>query len=139
DSFVEAAARTGADAYITSDLRHHPALEHVEAAADATGVPALLGVSHAASGSLWLPLAKDLLARTVPDLAVVGSTRASGPWSGRGRRPCWPAPSPRSRCSGARAPAIPGPAPLSEPGVHRRKGCPAPSGAHDRSHGRHHS
>src|SRR5690625_7578485 len=37
DSFVEAAARTGADAYITSDLRHHPALEHVEAAADATG------------------------------------------------------------------------------------------------------
>ena len=82
DSFVEAAARTGADAYITSDLRHHPALEHVEAAADATGVPALLDVSHAASESLWLPLAKDLLARTVPDLEVLVSTRSSDPWTG---------------------------------------------------------
>ena len=82
DSFVEAAARTGADAYITSDLRHHPALEHVEAAADATGVPALLDVSHAASESLWLPLAKDLLARTVPGLEVLVSTRSSDPWTG---------------------------------------------------------
>src|SRR5699024_8184009 len=30
DSFLAEAATSGADVYITSDLRHHPALEHLE-------------------------------------------------------------------------------------------------------------
>ena len=82
DSFVEAAADAGVDAYITSDLRHHPALEHLEAAAETTAVPALLDVSHAASESLWLPVAKELLTRVVPGLEVRISTLGSDPWSG---------------------------------------------------------
>lgn len=82
DSFVEAAAEAGVDAYITSDLRHHPALEHLEAAAEAASVPALLDVSHAASESLWLPLAQELLTRAVPGLEVRISTHISDPWSG---------------------------------------------------------
>lgn len=82
DSFVQAAADAGVDAYITSDLRHHPALEHLEAAAEATAVPALLDVSHAASESLWLPMAKELLAHVYPGLEVRISTHGSDPWSG---------------------------------------------------------
>lgn len=82
DSFVDAAARAGVDAYITSDLRHHPTLEHVEAAADATAVPALVDVSHAASESLWLPLVKDVLTSAAPDVGVAVSTRSSDPWTG---------------------------------------------------------
>src|SRR5690606_7675748 len=66
DSVLEQARAAGADAYITSDLRHHPALEHLEAAADAAAVPALIDVAHAASESLWLPLAAELLQEALP-------------------------------------------------------------------------
>lgn len=83
DSFLEAAVAAGVDAYITSDLRHHPALEHLEAAADHRGVPALVDVPHAASEALWLPLAQELLAETVPDLEVLISEQMTDPWSGR--------------------------------------------------------
>ncbi|GAA1484943.1 Nif3-like dinuclear metal center hexameric protein [Brachybacterium fresconis] len=83
DSFLEQAAAAGVDAYITSDLRHHPALEHVEANADPAAVPALLDVPHAASEALWLPLARDLLTETVPGLEVLVSTHTTDPWGGR--------------------------------------------------------
>jgi dinuclear metal center YbgI/SA1388 family protein len=83
DSFLEAAAAAQADVYITSDLRHHPALEHLESAADPAAVPALLDVPHAASEALWLPLAKDLLDATVPGLEVLVSEHTTDPWSGR--------------------------------------------------------
>lgn len=82
DSFLEAATAAGVDAYLTSDLRHHPALEHVEAAADAAAVPALLDVAHAASEALWLPLARELLAETLPGLDVEIAP-VTDPWTGR--------------------------------------------------------
>ena len=80
---LEQAAAAGVDAYITSDLRHHPALEHVEASADPAAVPALIDVPHAASEALWLPLARDLLTESVPGLEVLLSEHTSDPWGGR--------------------------------------------------------
>ena len=83
DSFLEVASSSGADVYITSDLRHHPALEHVETAADTARVPALIDVAHAASEALWLPLAHDLLTDALPGLEVRVSAQVTDPWSGR--------------------------------------------------------
>ncbi|WP_114854933.1 Nif3-like dinuclear metal center hexameric protein [Brachybacterium sp. YJGR34] len=83
DSFLGAASAAGVDAYITSDLRHHPALEHLESAADPSRVPALIDVPHAASEALWLPLAQQLLHETMPELEVLRSTHRSDPWNGR--------------------------------------------------------
>lgn len=83
DSFLEQAAAAEVDAYITSDLRHHPALEHVEASADPSAVPALIDVPHAASEALWLPLARELLTGTVPGLEVLVSEHTTDPWGGR--------------------------------------------------------
>ncbi|GAA1487679.1 Nif3-like dinuclear metal center hexameric protein [Brachybacterium sacelli] len=83
DSFLEQATAAGVDGYITSDLRHHPALEHVEASADPASVPALIDVPHAASEALWLPLARDLLAGTEPALEVLLSEHTTDPWGGR--------------------------------------------------------
>lgn len=83
DSFLEAAAATDADVYITSDLRHHPALEHIESAADPQAVPALIDVAHAASESLWLPAARELLTGALPGVEVAISEVATDPWTGR--------------------------------------------------------
>lgn len=83
DSFLADAAAAGADAYVTSDLRHHPALEHVESAADPLAVPALVDVPHAASEALWLPLAQELLTAALPGLEVAVSARTTDPWTGR--------------------------------------------------------
>jgi dinuclear metal center YbgI/SA1388 family protein len=51
DTLLEAARRSGADAFVTADLRHHPALEARE---EADGPPWLVDVSHWASEWPWL-------------------------------------------------------------------------------------
>lgn len=48
DSLLDAAAASGADVYLTSDLRHHPADEHLRA-----NGPALIDTAHWASESPW--------------------------------------------------------------------------------------
>ncbi|ASK66989.1 YbgI/family dinuclear metal center protein [Brachybacterium avium] len=83
DSFLEAASAVEADVYISSDLRHHPALEHLESAADPAAVPALIDVPHAASEALWLPLAQELLVSAIPGLEVLISAHTTDPWGGR--------------------------------------------------------
>ncbi|GAA1331553.1 Nif3-like dinuclear metal center hexameric protein [Brachybacterium rhamnosum] len=83
DSFLSDAAAAGVDAYVTSDLRHHPTLEHVESAADPLAVPALVDVPHSASEALWLPLAQELLTTALPGLEVAVSARTTDPWTGR--------------------------------------------------------
>lgn len=76
-------ARTDADAYLTSDLRHHPASEHLE-----EGGPALVDVAHWAAEWTWLPvLARRLEAAIVggdADGATVSvrvSTTCTDPWT----------------------------------------------------------
>ncbi|WP_422114585.1 Nif3-like dinuclear metal center hexameric protein [Brachybacterium sp. UNK5269] len=83
DSFLAAASAAEVDVYITSDLRHHPVLEHLESAADPAAVPALIDVPHAASEALWLPLAQELLREAVPGLEVLISEQSTDPWGGR--------------------------------------------------------
>ncbi|WP_407444203.1 Nif3-like dinuclear metal center hexameric protein [Rhodococcus sp. (in: high G+C Gram-positive bacteria)] len=56
DSFLGAVAALGVDAYVTADLRHHPADEHLRA-----GGPALVDVAHWASEYPWCAQARDVL------------------------------------------------------------------------------
>lgn len=90
DSLFDAVRAADVDAYVTADLRHHPASEQQERAAfDAAGGPprpALVDLAHAASEWLWLPHAADALRA---DLAAAGttvevrvSTRRTDPWTG---------------------------------------------------------
>ena len=79
DSLLTAAAVTGADVYITSDLRHHPASEARENAR-ITGGPALIDVSHWASEWLWLDTAAEELRAALPEIAVSVSELRTDPW-----------------------------------------------------------
>ena len=56
DSFLDRVAAAGVDAYVTADLRHHPADEHLRA-----GGPALVDVAHWASEYPWCAQARDVL------------------------------------------------------------------------------
>lgn len=69
----------GADVYITSDLRHHPASEARENARVAGG-PALLDVSHWAAEWLWLDAAAHALRAAAPELTVTVSELRTDPW-----------------------------------------------------------
>lgn len=65
DSFLADARRAGVDAYLTADLRHHPASEYL-----ADGGPALIDAAHWATEQPWLAelgsaLRADLGVRTV--------------------------------------------------------------------------
>jgi dinuclear metal center YbgI/SA1388 family protein len=66
DSEFDRVRAAGVDAYLTADLRHHPATE-----ARAYDAPALVDVAHWASEWPWLPAAERLL---VERLAARGST-----------------------------------------------------------------
>ena len=80
DSALEAARSAGVDVYLTADLRHHPASEHLEG-----GAPALLCGSHWATESPWLPvLARKIrqAARCADvELRVEVSTIVTEPWT----------------------------------------------------------
>lgn len=88
DSEFDAVRAAGVDAYLTSDLRHHPASEARERAAfDGGGVPALVDTAHFASEWPWLARAA---ARLLADLAAAGttvearvSTLCTDPWTAR--------------------------------------------------------
>jgi dinuclear metal center YbgI/SA1388 family protein len=69
----------GADVYITSDLRHHPASEARENARLGGG-PALLDVSHWAAEWLWLDAAAAALREALPELTVTVSELRTDPW-----------------------------------------------------------
>ncbi|WP_430333105.1 Nif3-like dinuclear metal center hexameric protein [Rhodococcus sp. ACT016] len=56
DSLLDTVAKLGADAYVTADLRHHPADEHLR-----KGGPALVDVAHWASEQPWCAQAKGVL------------------------------------------------------------------------------
>lgn len=107
DGFLGVATRAGADAYLTADLRHHPASEHAE-----TGGPALVDVAHWASERPWLDdaaaLLRDGLGATTVETLV--SDLVTDPWTLHGAPP---APSPldeetsSARESSPRRPAPP--------------------------------
>ncbi len=86
DSMLGAANASGADVYLTSDLRHHRASEHLEA-----GGCALVDIAHWAAEWMWLPQAARMLEQ---DAAVAGyalgttvSTTVTDPWTFHVGRP----------------------------------------------------
>lgn len=80
DSFLEAARSAGADVFVTADLRHHPASEHLM-----DGAPALICGSHWATEWPWLPrLAEQIVeACSLPTamLRVDVSGLVTEPWN----------------------------------------------------------
>lgn len=76
DSMLDAARRAGADLYLTSDLRHHPAQEAIEHASG----PVLLDVAHWAAEWCWLPVVCDLV---TAEFGLPGevSTLPTDPWT----------------------------------------------------------
>lgn len=79
DSLLAHPAVTGADVYITSDLRHHPASEAREAALLSSG-PALIDISHWAAEWLWLDVAAEQLRTALPGVEVLVSELRTDPW-----------------------------------------------------------
>ncbi|WP_028709538.1 Nif3-like dinuclear metal center hexameric protein [Propionicicella superfundia] len=79
DSHLDAARAAGADAYVTSDLRHHPA-EEALAWDDA---PVLVDVPHWACEWAWLPHAAAAVREDLSghDLTLHVSTLRTEPWS----------------------------------------------------------
>lgn len=77
DDLLDRARELGADLYLTSDLRHHPASESL----CWQGSPALLDVSHWAAEWCWLPVLASLLTRAHADLEVVVSELCTDPWT----------------------------------------------------------
>lgn len=83
DSLFEEVRKAKADVYVTSDLRHHPALEAREEAGD--GPPYLIDAGHWATESLWLQRAADdlrtALAATGASVDTHVSTLCTDPWT----------------------------------------------------------
>ncbi|WP_372497884.1 Nif3-like dinuclear metal center hexameric protein [Tomitella fengzijianii] len=77
DSLLAAAAASGVDAYVTADLRHHPADEHLRA-----GGPALVDVAHWASEFPWCAQVGGVLEGAFGDrLAVTVADVRTDPWT----------------------------------------------------------
>jgi dinuclear metal center YbgI/SA1388 family protein len=82
DSLLDLVLRTGADVYVTSDLRHHRAAEFL----DNEG-PALVDVAHWAAEWTWLPVVERMLAAELRSSGATVETRVSttctDPWAFR--------------------------------------------------------
>ncbi|AZA14012.1 Nif3-like dinuclear metal center hexameric protein [Corynebacterium choanae] len=75
DSFLDQVARSGVDAFVTSDLRHHPVDEYLRA-----GGPAIIDTAHWASESPWLASAAKLLEENAKVQTTVLDVRTD-PWT----------------------------------------------------------
>ena len=76
---MAAAIESGAEAFITSDLRHHPAQDFLENNAIGRSV-ALIDISHWAAESLWLPVAQKELMKRHPQVEFILSDVRTDPW-----------------------------------------------------------
>ncbi|WP_244170027.1 Nif3-like dinuclear metal center hexameric protein [Amycolatopsis tolypomycina] len=84
DSYLKQATEAGVDAFVTADLRHHPAGEHL---ASRGPVPALVGLTHWASEWPWCGQASALVAQAFAgNVDVHVSTRRTDPWNVRAER-----------------------------------------------------
>ncbi len=83
DGQFDAARASGADVYLTADLRHHPASEARQRAAG--GIPYLVDVSHWASEWPWLAGCESRLVAGLGDAGSSVETRISAtrtdPWT----------------------------------------------------------
>ena len=80
DSFLDRARAVGADVYVTSDLRHHPADEHLR-----RGGPALVNTAHWASEFPWCGSVATMMRDDVDVSAEVLDVRTD-PWTIHARK-----------------------------------------------------
>jgi dinuclear metal center YbgI/SA1388 family protein len=82
DFLLDTVLGTGADVYVTSDLRHHRASEFLE-----HGGPALVDVAHWAAEWTWLPVLERMLVQALDGrgdtVDVRVSTTCTDPWTFR--------------------------------------------------------
>jgi putative NIF3 family GTP cyclohydrolase 1 type 2 len=77
DSLLGAASAAGVDVFVTADLRHHPASEHL-----AAGGPALVDVAHWASEQPWCEQAAAVVSAALGGTVNVHvSYRRTDPWT----------------------------------------------------------
>jgi len=78
DSYLADATRAGVDAFLTADLRHHPASEHTEC-----GGPVLLDAAHWATEQPWLAQAAAALTAALAPATVETfvSELVTDPWT----------------------------------------------------------
>ena len=83
DSALGAAVASGVDAYVTADLRHHPASEHVLAGTGPNApTPALVDVAHWASEWPWCVQASEVLTAALGgSVDVTVSRTRTDPWT----------------------------------------------------------
>jgi dinuclear metal center YbgI/SA1388 family protein len=83
DDLFDAVRASGADVYVTADLRHHPALEAREEARG--GPPYLVDAGHWASEQVWLRVAEEALREALGERATRVETHVStvrtDPWT----------------------------------------------------------
>lgn len=79
DSYLSLALRSGADVFVTSDLRHHPSQDFIEQSKLTDG-PTLIDISHWAAEWLWLDIAARELAQRHPECEFVVSDLRTDPW-----------------------------------------------------------
>lgn len=77
DSLLGEVRRAGVDAFVTADLRHHPASEYL-----AAGGPALVDVAHWASEHPWCAQAASVVSAALGGTVDVRvSQRCTDPWT----------------------------------------------------------
>lgn len=76
DSLLDTAARRGVDAYLTADLRHHPADEHLRRSG-----PALIDAAHWATEFPWCAQAAAVAGAGLPELETRVSAVRTDPWT----------------------------------------------------------
>ena len=86
--FLADATAAGVDAYLTADLRHHPASEHL-----AGGGPALLDAAHWATERPWLDDVAACLRRRGRRARRVVSDVDTDPWTVHAAAPATKEPS----------------------------------------------
>ena len=80
DSFIATAYSSGADVYVTSDLRHHPVQEVVEQAIAENRRFSLIDISHWAAEWTWLEWAAEDIQGRFASIQVVVSELRTDPW-----------------------------------------------------------
>ncbi|MDQ1721674.1 MAG: hypothetical protein QOI26_1408, partial [Pseudonocardiales bacterium] len=84
-SYTELARSLGADAYLTTDLKHHGTVEAVTERQDGAGNSdaemALVDAAHWATEWPWLPVAADLLRQQFDGVQIGVSALVTDPWT----------------------------------------------------------
>lgn len=84
DSLFDEVRAHGADLYVTSDLRHHPATEARDTSHRTTNTPHLIDVAHWAAESPWMSIAATQLGEKLKengfDVDIHVSTTRTDPW-----------------------------------------------------------